>query len=206
MCLGVTRRRCRFGPLVVDYDERVLRPRQWTLEQSRWAATLAGRLPPGPILELCAGAGHIGLAAAVQADRDLVQVEADPVAASYAAANATRAGWAPRTEIRLQSLQRALRPDERYALMIADPPYVPTADVARWPDDPVPAIDGGADGLDVIRACLWVAAAHVTSGGQVLLQLAGPDQASRVVVPAALRRRELRVVDERRAILRLERL
>ena len=201
----------RFGPLLVEYDERVLTPRPWTLEQSRWAAELAASADPGPLLELCAGAGHIGLAAAVLAGCDLVQVEADPVAARYAATNAERAGWAQRVDVRTARLTEALREDEQFPLVIADPPYLPTVDVQRWPADPVRAIDGGADGLDVIRDCLEVGAAHLPPGGWLLLQVAGPAQADRVTrlvadAPApVLRRHSVRVTDDERAILLLGR-
>lgn len=200
-----------FGPLVVEYDDRVLVPRPWTLLQSRWAADLAAALPPGPVLELCAGAGHIGLAAAVLADRNLVQVEADPVAAGYAAANAARAGRSALVEVRVEPLQTAVRPDERFPLILADPPYLPTAEVAAWPEDPVAAIDGGADGLRLVVDCLAVAGAHLADGGEALLQVAGPAQDALVARLLAatpdlgLRRREVRVVDEARAVVRLTR-
>ena len=49
--------------LEISYDQRVLEPRPWTAAQSRWASSLFRVLPPGPVLELCAGAGHIGLLA-----------------------------------------------------------------------------------------------------------------------------------------------
>lgn len=200
-----TRRTARFGPLRIEYSDDVLAPREWTLRQSEWAAALAATAPAGPILELCAGAGHIGLAAAVLADRDLVQVEADPVAASFATLNAARAGRDGRTEIRVERLQSAIRPDERFPIVIADPPYLPSADVSRWPKDPVTAIDGGPDGLALIRDCLTVAASCLTRGGQLLLQVRGSEQADQLDLPAGLRRRELRAVDAERAIVRLVR-
>jgi release factor glutamine methyltransferase len=195
----------------VDYDDRVLAPRPWTLQQSEWAAELASAAEAGPILELCAGAGHIGLAAAVLADRRLVQVEADAVAASYARANAARAGWSDRVEVRNDRLEEALRPDERFSLIIADPPYLPSAEIARWPEDPPMAIDGGADGLDLVRACLRLAAEHLTDAGLLLLQVAGPRQDHHITDLLAatplwnLSRRELRVIDDERAILLLDR-
>lgn len=199
---------CRFGPLLVEYDDRVLTPRQWTLQQSEWAAELAEAAEAGPLLELCAGAGHIGLAAAVLADRDLIQVEADPVAASYARSNAALAGRSDRVEVRNVRLEQALRPDERFPLIIADPPYLPSADLERWPEDPPMAIDGGADGLALVRACLQLAARHLTSSGQLLLQIAGPGQDQQIseLLPAgALVRRELRITDEQRAVLLVSR-
>jgi methylase of polypeptide subunit release factors len=203
---------CRFGPLSVEYDQRVLRPRPWTLLQSSWAAELATEAAPGPLLELCAGVGHIGLAAAVLADRDLVQVEADPVAAGFAVANAARAGWGGRVDVRAERLEAALRPAERFGVILADPPYLRSADVARWPDDPVTAIDGGPDGLELVVACLVAAAAHLSDDGAVVLQVAGPAQDEQVSDLAAarpelgLRRVAARVVDDARAVVLLRRV
>jgi release factor glutamine methyltransferase len=173
-------RSCGFGPLEIEYDERVLTPRAWTFAQSHWAAELSGSAGPGPILELCAGAGQIGLAAAVLADRDLVQVEADPVAADWARRNAARAGRSTRVDVRTSSLENGLDPDERFPLVLADPPYLPSGVRARWPEDPALAIDGGRDGLDVVRTCLTVVADHLDPGGPLLLQVAGARQAEQV--------------------------
>lgn len=201
--------RCRFGPLEILYDQRVLVPRAWTLAQSRWAADLAAEAGPGPILELCAGVGHIGLAAAVQAGRDLVQIDMNPVAAAYAVANAEVAGWADRTSVRVGSIDRCVRSDESFPLVIADPPYLPTGDVGRFPDDPELAIDGGADGLAVVRTCLAVGSRHLAVGGALVLQVAGPGQAAEVEALVAgdawagLRAEETRVVDDERAVLLL---
>jgi len=117
-------RRCRFGPLEIEFDERVLNPRPWTLSQSEWAAELAASAPPGPMLELCAGAGQIGLVAARLSGRALIQVEADPIAAQYAAANAERTGLAAAVELRCARLEVALSPDERFPIVLADPPYL----------------------------------------------------------------------------------
>jgi release factor glutamine methyltransferase len=198
-----------FGPLTVRHDNRVLRPRPWTLLQSEWAATLAERAPAGPLVELCAGAGHIGLAAAVIADRDLVQVELDPVAARFARRNAEDAGRAGRVDVRVAPLQTAFAADERFPIMIADPPYLPSHQVRLWPDDPPAAIDGGADGLAIARLCLGVAVEHLIDDGDLLLQTAGPAQSDAVadlVETMPLRQCEVRIVDNARAISHLRRL
>jgi methylase of polypeptide subunit release factors len=201
-------RTCKFGPLVVSYDDRVLRPRPWTLRQSEWAAELAAVAPAGAILELCAGAGQIGLAAAVQADRDLVQIEADPVAAGFARRNAAAAGWSARVDVRVGNLQDALRADESFPVVVADPPYLPTVEVATWPEDPITAIDGGPDGLELITACLAVSARHLQAGGSLLLQVAGPAQAEQVAALLSalpgLRIQDQRVIDPARAVVLIE--
>jgi len=200
-------RRCRFGPLEIDFDDRVLAPRPWTLAQSEWAAQLAATAPPGPILELCAGAGQIGLVAAHLSGRTLVQVEADRVAAGYATDNAERAGLAGAVEIRCARLETALGPDERFPIVLADPPYLRSADTARWPADPPSAIDGGPDGLALIRACLEVAAQALPAGGALLLQVAGPAQAELVaeLAETTFRDEAVRVTDAERAVQLLRR-
>lgn len=202
------RQSTRFGPTFVDYDARVLEPRGWTLEQSHWAARLSVACPPGPILELCAGAGQIGLAAAVLTGRPLLQVEVDPVAAGYARDNAARAGLGSRSEVRIATVEQALRPGERFGLIIADPPYLRSEQVADWPADPARAIDGGPDGLAVIRSCIAVADAQLMHGGFFLLQVAGREQAAQLQPALAARRltvHDLLVVAPSRAIVSIGR-
>lgn len=168
----------RFGGLDIAYDDRVLRPRPWTAAQSRWAAELLATIPTGPVLELCAGAGHIGLLAVAESDHRLVAVDTDPVACEFARQNAAAAGVADRVEVRNARLEEALGCDERFALVVADPPWVPSARTSDYPADPLLAIDGGADGLDLARSCIAVAAAHLEPGGVMLLQLGTTAQAA----------------------------
>lgn len=162
-----------FEGLRIEYDERVLEPRPWTARQSHWAADLIRAAPPGPVLELCSGAGHIGLLAVTLAPRTLVCVDADPAACGYLRRNAANAGI--RADVREGRMDEVLAADERFAVVIADPPWVASDEVGRYPEDPLTAIDGGADGLDLVRACLDVIEGHLLDGGHALLQT-GPDQ------------------------------
>jgi release factor glutamine methyltransferase len=172
-----------FGALRIAFDSRVLRPRPWTLAQSRWAAELLTELSPGPVLELCCGAGQIGLAAVSGTTRSLVCVDVDPVAADFARANARRAGLEGRVQVRVGTLREALDRDERFCLVIADPPWVAHPEIGRFPADPPRAIDGGDDGLSVARECLRVIERHVTDAGQALLQLGDLGQVSTLLRP-----------------------
>ncbi|KRE95537.1 methyltransferase [Nocardioides sp. Soil774] len=174
-----------FGPLTIDFDDRVLRPREWTAAQSRWAAELMAGAPAGPVLELCSGAGHIGLLAVADNDRRLVMVDANPAACAHARTNATRAGLADRVDIRERRLESALGDDELFAVVVADPPWVPRSRTTEFPEDPLSAIDGGDDGLDVARACVAVIAAHLAPGGAAVLQLGTTDQAGALLAEPA---------------------
>lgn len=167
-----------FGHLTIEYDDRVLRPRAWTVLQSAWAAELLPRVPTGDVLELCAGAGHIGLLAVDGTSRRLVQVDADEAACDFARANARRAGRD--VEVRHGWMEEALRPEERFALVIADPPWVPSGETSAHPEDPLSAIDGGEDGLDAVRVCLEVISRHLEPGGAAVLQVGDVEQARSV--------------------------
>lgn len=160
-----------FGSLTIEYDDRVIEPRSWTTAQSHWAADLIRMSPQGPVLELCCGAGHIGLLAVTLRPRPLVQVDLDPVACGYARANATAAKPAEEVRVVEGRMDSALDAAERFVGVIADPPWVPSADVEQFPEDPTVAIDGGPDGLDLARSCVEVAATHLVDGGWVLLQM-----------------------------------
>jgi release factor glutamine methyltransferase len=173
-------RTARIGELDIAYDDRVLRPRAWTAEHAAWAAEVLHDAPPGPVLELFCGAGHIGLLAILDSRRLLVAVDVDPVACDYARRNARAAGVADRVEVRNADLFAALADDELFPVVIADPPWVPSAETGRYPDDPITAIDGGPDGLALARASLDVARRHLAPAGVMLLQLGSLDEADGV--------------------------
>jgi methylase of polypeptide subunit release factors len=177
---GDDRRSIEIGGLTIAYDERVLEPRPWTAEQSAWAAELLASLPMGPVLELCSGAGHIGLVAMREHDRRLVQVDVDLVACDFARLNAEGAGLADRVDVRCGPMEDVVLPDERFPLVIADPPWVSTNDVRQYPEDPLVAIDGGPEGLDVAHRCVQVASRVLTPMGACLLQLGTAEQVDAV--------------------------
>lgn len=165
-----------FDGLRIEHGPDVLAPRPWTASQAQWATTLLADLPLGPVLELCCGAGQIGLLVARATSRRVVQVDADAQACHLAALNARANGLSARVEVRRSRVECAARPRERFPLVLADPPYVPSAETAAFPQDPVFAIDGGIDGLDIARTCVAAAQAHLVGGGMLLLQLRAAGQ------------------------------
>ena len=186
----------RFGTLAVEFNAEVLEPRPWTAAQSAWAAELMATAPAGRVLEVCAGVGHIGLLAVADGDRDLVLVDLNPVASELSARNAAAAGLSDRVEIRTGSMLQAIGPDERFAVIIADPPWVASADIGTFPEDPQIAIDGGADGLVLARMCCRVIDEHLADGGSAVLQLGDQQQVDAVAAHLA-ETSTLRIVDVR---------
>jgi release factor glutamine methyltransferase len=165
-----------FGPLRITFDGRVLRPRPWTEAQATWAAEILTEAPPGPVLELCAGAGQIGLLAVLGSTRRLVCVDVNPAACDWARHNAEEAGLADRVEVREGPMDEVLRDSERFALVVADPPWVRREEVGSYPGDPQVAIDGGHDGMDVAWTCIAVARDHLMPISTLLLQLGSVEQ------------------------------
>ncbi len=158
------------GGLMFVHDQRVLAPRLWTEAQAAWARDLAAEVPDGPMLELCCGVGHIGLLTLLGNTRSLVMIDASEVACEFAQRNAQKAGLADRVEVRVARIETWVG-EEAFPLVIADPPWVPSSKVARFPHDPMTAIDGGEDGLGPTRACLALIGRVLHEAGRSVLQV-----------------------------------
>ncbi|MBW9205869.1 methyltransferase domain-containing protein [Mumia sp. zg.B53] len=172
-----------FGHLTIAFDDSVLRPRPWTARQSELAVELASRSPEGSVLEIFSGAGQIGLLAASMMERHLVQVDLSERACAFARSNADAAG--ARVDIRCGSPEAVLDEDERFAVVIADPPWVPTDEIGEFPEDPPLAIDGGVDGLGLARHSIALIGHHLLDGGHAVVQVGPGAQAESLVDAAA---------------------
>lgn len=204
----------QFGHLDIGYDATVLEPRPWTSSQSQWAADLLReRRPPARVLELCAGTGHIGLlalslAGAPMTPHRLVSVDVSAAACEHARRNATAAGLESCVDAREGRVDDVLARDERFDLVIADPPWVARSETSRFPGDPLVAIDGGPDGLDVAWQCIRVSEQHLNGGGSLVLQLGSLEQAADVqerllMSGSALSARETRTFEHQGVLVHL---
>src|SRR2546425_6589424 len=128
------------------------------------------------VLDLCAGSGAVGISVAAERPRarvDLVELSAD--AAAVARANAAK--HAPgRVRVVTGDLYAALPEKVRYDAIAANPPYVPTAHVARLAPDviqhePHLALFAGEDGLAVIRRIVAGGGGWLASGGLFVTQI-----------------------------------
>ena len=138
------------------------------------AAAAADRVRPGAIaVDLATGSGAVAMVLAA-AGASVVATEVDPIAAACARANGV--------DVREGDLDEPLPPDleGRVDVLTANVPYVPTAALELLPRDvrahePMLALDGGADGLDLVRRVLDLAPRWLVPGGAVLVEI-GPDQ------------------------------
>ena len=180
------------GPGVLDP-----RPDSETLVEAALAhvdAAPAGRRGAWRALDLGTGSGCLLLALLSELPNATgLGLERDPDAAALARANAACHGLDDRAEIRAEGW--AGLSDGRFDLIVANPPYVPTAEIARLtPEvaehDPVGALDGGPDGLDAYRDLAPRLAGWLAPGGQAFLEV-GRDQGGDV--QALLRTAGLRI-------------
>jgi release factor glutamine methyltransferase len=172
-----------------EIDGHVLVPRKDTetvieVVMAHVGATPADRAAPRTIVDACTGSGCIAvtLAAELPGARVLA-TELSPEAAALAARNAARNQVADRVEIRVGDLLEPVAADLPVDVLVSNPPYVATADLAildaEVRREPRLALDGGADGLDVLRRLIAAAPGAVRPGGLFAVEH-GFDQGDRV--------------------------
>jgi release factor glutamine methyltransferase len=160
-----------FGGRRLFVDEGVYVPRWQTEELARRAADL---LPAGGrALDLCTGAGAV--AAHLRAEvptASVVGVDVDPRAVACARRNGV--------PCLRGDLAEAISGPCRLDLVTAVAPYVPTEAIPLLPRDvrrhePRTALDGGADGLRIVRRVVAAAGERLRPGGWLLVEV-GSDQ------------------------------
>ena len=148
------------------------------------------------VLDLGTGSGAIALAIKqARTDALVTAVDASARALVVARVNAASLGLDVRC---LKSDWFAELGDERFDLVVCNPPYVRSADpclAGALRHEPRRALDGGSDGLDAIRAVLNEAPAHLASDGALLIEHGHDQQAD---VEALARERGYRTVAARR--------
>ncbi len=138
----------------------------------------------GEALDLCTGSGCVAIAFARRRPTWRVTgVDLSRAAVAVARANVERIGAAFGVAIVEGDLDAPLAAPARFDLLTANPPYIPTGDLSTLPADvrdhePRLALDGGADGLDLVRRVVSVARRRLRPGGVVALEI-GHDQAER---------------------------
>jgi release factor glutamine methyltransferase len=160
-----------FCGLRIFVDPGVFVPRRRTEFLVREAAALA---PAGAVVvDLCCGTGAVGAALAATVDAAEVHAaDVEPAAVRCARRNLTGVGTVYEGDL-YTPLPAALR--GRVDILAVNAPYVPTNAVSLMPPEarlhePLVALDGGADGLDVQRRVAAESSQWLVPGGHLLIE------------------------------------
>jgi release factor glutamine methyltransferase len=126
-------------------------------------------------MDIGTGSGCIAICLAVNApELRIIATDISSAALRVARRNADSLGVADRVNF----IQADLIPEDRFpepfSLMLANLPYIPTSTLHKLPiyrREPTLALDGGSDGLALIRRILTKAPDRLTSGGLLLMEI-----------------------------------
>lgn len=165
-----------FCGLRIAVDPGVFVPRRRTEFLVHQAVAVRERqalIRPQVVVDLCCGSGAVGAALAAALERvELHAVDIDPAAVRCARRNVAADGQVYAGDL-YEPLPGTLR--GRVDLLVASAPYVPTEAIGLLPaearvHEPRVALDGGEDGLDVVRRLAAAAPLWLAPGGHLLVE------------------------------------
>lgn len=141
---------------------------------------------PAPrVLDLCTGSGCIAVSVAKNCPATKVTAtDLSAAALTIARKNVETHQVGDRVELRQGDLFAPVPPGETFDVVASNPPYIPTAEIETLSGDvrrhePRLALDGGADGLDLLRKILSEAPRFLVPGGWLLVEFS-PEQEERL--------------------------
>lgn len=163
-------------------DERVIVPRSFIGEilfseydGEEDSLYLPDRFSVESVVDICTGSGCLAVLAAglfPNAEVDAVDLSAD--ALEVAKLNLAEHEVESRVTLHKGDLFAPLK-NRKYDLIITNPPYVGHEELAVLPDEyqaePAMALDGGEDGLDLVRRILAEAPKHLNAGGGMICEI-----------------------------------
>jgi ribosomal protein L3 glutamine methyltransferase len=162
-------------------DERAIVPRSYIgeiLDSELFTGGTGALIDPSTVshvLDLCTGSGCLAVLAAMRfpnATVDAVDISADALA--VAAKNVAAHGLASRIALHRGDLFAPLG-GARYDLILANPPYVDAAGMAALPPEcrhePPLALDGGPDGIAIVRQIIDNAGQHLARNAGLLCEI-----------------------------------
>ena len=176
-----------FRDLILRVGPDVLVPRPETETLVSWALELLPPFGTSPLV-LDVGTGSGCLACALASERTDVRVlalDASTAAVALARENVDALGLTDRVTLVVSDLFSEIA-SVRADLIVSNPPYVPTDVIGTLAPEitdhePRAALDGGPDGLRVIRRLVGEAPQWLASGAPLVLETFGDEQAANVV-------------------------
>jgi release factor glutamine methyltransferase len=189
-------------------DSRVLIPRPETELLVEAALQHLPKDAPTRVLDLCTGSGCVAIS--IAAERPLASVWATDMstdALDVARLNAAALGVDARVTFFEGDLFGAVSNDARFDVVVSNPPYVKRGELSTLQREvqrePRLALDGGDDGLDIVRRLITQAPARLKVGALLALEI-GDDQGA--AVGALLHKSFHQGVRIERDLARLDRL
>jgi len=163
-----------FAGVRVLLEPGVFVPRQRTALMVDEAVRLLDGVADPVVLDLCCGSGAVGLAVATRVPCDLVAADVEPSAVRCARRNLEPLHARVLEGDLFEPLPASLR--GRVHVLTCNVPYVPTEAIASMPPEardhePHVTLDGGADGLDVLRRVAGQARDWLAPGGSLLVEV-----------------------------------
>jgi release factor glutamine methyltransferase len=178
-----------FCGLEIAVNRHVLIPRPETelLAERGWTFLnqLASANHELTVLDFGTGSGCLGIALAHHCrEARVFAIDLSPTALTLARENAARHGLAERIQFLAGDGFAAVPAGTQFDLIVSNPPYIPSADIATLqPEvrdyDPGSALDGGPEGLDYYRRLAVEAAPFLKADGRLMLEI-GDGQAGSV--------------------------
>ena len=175
--------RKEFYGLELLVDRRVIVPRPETEHVVEQALAIAREFDPPVIADIGTGSGCIALALAANLERAVIYAtDSSRDALEVAAANVRRHNLGDRVRLLRGDLLDPL--PESVHIIVSNPPYIASGEFpGLMPEvrdyEPGEALDGGADGLAVIRRLIDEAPQHLRDRGALVVEI-GADQGPRV--------------------------
>jgi release factor glutamine methyltransferase len=180
---------CEFWSLEFTVNPAVLIPRpetEFLLDHVLTTLATEANGHPEKILDLCTGSGVIGIVLAKELEQAAVTaVDYSLDALVVASKNVTRHGLEERVQLIAADLFTCFRPDHAFDLIVSNPPYVKSGDLAGlepevrdW--EPELALTGGLDGLAVIDLICLACLDHLQPAGWLFMEI-GADISDQVV-------------------------
>ncbi|MDE3084676.1 MAG: 50S ribosomal protein L3 N(5)-glutamine methyltransferase [Verrucomicrobiota bacterium] len=168
-----------FGGHRFYVDERVIIPRSYFLEifPTQLGSFISDSKKVAHVADVCTGSGCLAVLLAQQFPNARIDaIDLSPAALAVAKINVRDHGLVRRVRLFRSDAFDAV-PPARYDVILSNPPYVPTGELRglapEFKKEPRLALDGGADGMAVIRKLLRQARDRLAPRGVVLLEVGG---------------------------------
>ncbi len=165
------------GTYAFYVDERVIVPRSFIAEliPSQFSPWVQDAYAVENILELCTGSGCLAIMMADAFPNSVVDaVDISPDALAVAEHNIREYKLEGRVNPIASDLYANV-PFKKYDLIVTNPPYVNSDSMGKLPQEylrePQIALDGGADGMDLVRKIVEGAADYLTPDGILMVEI-----------------------------------